>query len=556
MDMDAEAPQAAAASRSRLTSTGRVVAAASVGTVFEWYDFALYGSLAAVLAKKFFAGVDPTTGFIFALLTFAAGFIMRPFGAVVFGRIGDMVGRKKTFLITIVIMGLSTVGVGFLPDYGTVGIAAPITLVSLRMLQGLALGGEYGGAAIYVAEHSPPGRRGLNTSWIVSTGTLGLLLSFGLILLARALTGDAFEDWGWRLPFVFSLPMLAMSVWIRRQMDESPSFQMLKAKQRLSRAPLSEALLDRANLKRIMLAFGLCAGQTCVYYAAALYPTFFLTQVLKVDPTQVNTMVVFATIAAIPFFALVGWLCDRIGRRPVLIAAYLLSLCAYLPVYHAFTHNANRALEAAQERNPVVVEADPQGCSFLFNPVGTRKFTNPCDIARQALASSGVSYSVAERPGATAVVRVGGRTVDAYDANGLPTAEAGAKAAAFNAALRAQLDAAGYPAKADPKDFNAPMIFLLLLVPMILAIASITPIPALLVELFPTRIRYTSMSVPYHFAAGWIGGLLPTVIFALSTLNGNIYFGLWYPIAWTALSLVVCLVFLKETKDVDINADL
>ena len=556
MDMNADAPHAVSASKSRLTSTGRVIAAASVGTVFEWYDFALYGSLAAVLAKKFFAGVDPATGFIFALLTFAAGFIMRPFGAVVFGRIGDMVGRKKTFLITIVIMGLSTVGVGFLPDYGALGIAAPIILVSLRMLQGLALGGEYGGAAIYVAEHSPPHRRGLNTSWIVSTGTLGLLLSFGLILAARTWTGDAFDVWGWRLPFIFSLPMLAASVWIRRQMDESPSFQMLKAKQRLSRAPLSEALLDRANLKRILLAFGLCAGQTCVYYAAALYPTFFLTQVLKVDATQVNTMVVLATISAIPFFALVGWLCDRFGRKPVLIVAYLLSLCAYLPVYHALTHNANPALEAAQSRNPIVVEADPQGCSFLFNPVGTRKFTNACDIARQALAASGVSYSVAERPGVAAVVQVGGQAVAAYDAGGLPAEETGAKATAFSATLRATLAAAGYPAKADPKDFNAPMIFLLLLVPMILAIAAITPIPALLVELFPTRIRYTSMSVPFHFAAGWIGGLLPTVIFALSTLNGNIYFGLWYPIAWTALSLVVCLAFLKETKDVDINADL
>lgn len=542
------------AKKSRLHSASRVVAAAAVGTVFEWYDFALYGSLASVLAKKFFSGVDPITGFIFALLTFAAGFVMRPFGAVVFGRIGDMVGRKKTFMITIVIMGLSTVGVGLLPDYNIMGLAAPIILVTLRMLQGLAIGGEYGGAVIYVCEHSPPHRRAYNTSWIVSTGTAGILLSFGLILGSRSIAGDAFESWGWRLPFLFSLPMLLVSVWIRRQMDESPAFQKLKAEQRLSKSPLSEAFLDRGNLGRLGLAFGLCAGQTCVYYTAVLYPTFFLTQVLKADPTQVNTAVVLATLAAIPFFPLVGWICDRIGRKPVLIASYVLSLCVYFPIFYSLTHYANPALETAQKNYPVVVEADAASCSFMFNPTGTRKFTTACDIARQALAFAGVSYRVSEQPsGAKTLVRIGNETIESYDSVAVPPAEAAAKASAFNNTLRAKLDAAGYPAKADRDAFNGTVVFLLLFAPMVLAVMSIAPVPPLLVELFPTRIRYTSMSIPYHLATGWIGGLLPTTIFALSTLNGDIYFGLWYPLGWTALSLLVCLFFLRETKDVDIT---
>jgi MFS family permease len=543
--------------KTRLHSTTRVIAAASLGTVFEWYDFVLYGSLAAVLAKKFFAGVDPTTGFIFALLTFAVGFLVRPFGALVFGRIGDLVGRKKTFMITIVIMGMATVGVGLLPDYATIGIAAPITLLMLRMAQGLAIGGEYGGAATYVAEHSPPNRRGLNTSWIVSTGTVGLLLSFGVILWARSFAGDEFEAWGWRLPFLFSLPMLVVSVWIRRAMDESPSFQRLKAEQRLSKRPLREAFADPGNLKRILIAFGVCAGQSAVYYTAALYPTFFLTQTLKVDPTQVNTVVVAATLTALPTFLLVGWLVDRIGRKPVLIFAYFAALVALFPIFHALMHYANPVLEAAQARSPVVVEADADGCSFMFNPTGTRKFTSSCDIARQTLASSGVSYSIVSVPGqAAAKVRVGADAVESFDSGRLDAKELAARSSAFTTALKSTLAGAGYPAKADPTQFNAFAVYLLLLAPMVLAIVAITPIPALLVELFPTKIRYTSMSFPFHLAAGWVGGLLPTLTFALSTLNGNIYFGIWYPLIWTAISLLVCMFFLRETKDVDINADM
>lgn len=531
-------------------SMRRVIVAASVGTIFEWYDFTLYGSLASVIAKTFFAAVDPTTGFIFALLTFGIGFVIRPFGALVFGPIGDKIGRKRTFLATIVIMGLATVGVGLLPGYNKIGIAAPILLLSLRMLQGLALGGEYGGAATYVAEHSSKRWRGLNTSWISSTGALGLLLSFVVILVVRTLSGEQFDVWGWRLPFLFSLVLLGVSLWIRMRTHESPAFQALKRDSGLSGAPLSETFLEWKNLKRLLVGlFGICAGMTVVYYTSALYPTFFLVQTLKVDPREVTGVVTLATLTCMPLFIGFGWLCDVVGRKPVLLGGFLLAGATLFPIFHAMTAFANPALARAQRDAPVVLETDTSQCSFMFNPIGSRHFSSPCDVAKQALSAAGVSYAVRSAgPGSPSVVSVGPRTVHWVD-----DASHGA-AATFNAELRQALNAAGYPEKADPATFNKPAVFALLFVLLISMAATVVPTFPALIELFPTRIRYTSISFPYHFASGWIGGLLPTFSFALSAQNGNIFFGLWYPMAWLGFSFIVALLFLPETRNVDIDA--
>jgi hypothetical protein len=538
-------------------STMRVIAAASIGTVFEWYDFTLYGSLATVIAKKFFAGVDPTTGFIFALLTFGVGFIMRPFGAVVFGRVGDRIGRKKTFLVTVVIVGVATVGVGCLPGYDSIGIFAPILLITLRMLQGTALGGEYGGAATYVAEHSPRNRRGLNTSWISSTGTVGLLPSFAVILLVRGLTGEHFDAWGWRIPFIFSVVLLLISVRIRLYMNESPAFALLKNENRLSSAPRSETFLEWANIKRLLVAlFAICGGMTCVYYTAVLYPTFFLTQTLKVDPQEANIVVTLATLTCIPMFLGAGWLCDRFGRKPILLIGFLLTAVTLFPIFRAMTQYANPALASAQSSAPIVIDADPAECSFMFNPVGARHFTSSCDIAKQALSAAGVSYEIRlGATGETTAVHIGNSSVQSYDAKDLDKAHAGARAVAFNTSLGSALDAARYPRKADPASFNKPMVFVLPVVLLAYMALTLVPTAPALVELFPTQIRHTSMSFPYHFASGWIGGLLPTFSFALSAQKGDIYFGLWYPMAWIIGSFVVALLFLKERRNVDLAAD-
>jgi len=536
----------------------KVIFASSLGTVFEWYDFYLYGSLAAIIAKQFFSGLDEGSAFIFALLAFAAGFIVRPFGALVFGRLGDMIGRKYTFLVTILIMGISTFIVGILPNYATIGVAAPVILIALRMLQGLALGGEYGGAATYVAEHSPQGKRGAYTSWIQTTATLGLFLSLMVILGTRTLIGEAaFADWGWRIPFLVSILLLAVSVYIRLSMNESPAFTKMKAEGKTSKAPLSESFGQWKNLKIVILALiGLTAGQAVVWYSGQFYALFFLTQALKVDGATANIMVAISLIIGTPFFVIFGAWSDKIGRKPIIMAGCLLAVVTYFPVFTALTKAANPDLAAAQAANKVTVTANPAECSFQFNPTGTVKFTSSCDIAKQALASASVSYDNIDAPaGTTATITVGTTVIQGYTSKGLSKEDAKTQGDAFKKSLADTLKAAGYPAKADMAKFDkvtvvAILTYLVLLVTMVYG-----PIAAMLVEMFPTRIRYTSMSLPYHIGNGWFGGLLPTTAFAIVAQTGNMYNGLWYPIIIAGMTFVIGMLFVKETKDVDIYAN-
>ncbi|WP_199710588.1 MFS transporter [Noviherbaspirillum cavernae] len=535
----------------------KVIFASSLGTVFEWYDFYLYGSLAAIIAKQFFAGTDPNTAFIFALLAFAAGFIVRPFGALVFGRLGDMIGRKYTFLVTILIMGLSTFLVGLLPNYASIGIAAPIILITLRILQGLALGGEYGGAATYVAEHAPHGKRGAFTSWIQTTATLGLFLSLLVILGTRTAMGEeAFGAWGWRIPFLVSVFLLAISVWIRLSMNESPAFAKMKAEGKTSKAPLTEAFGQWKNLKIVILALvGLTAGQAVVWYTGQFYALFFLQQTLKVDGSTANLLIAASLVIGTPFFIVFGTLSDKIGRKPIIMAGCLIAAVTYFPIFNALTHYANPALETAIKTSPVVVTADPAKCQFLFNPTGTKKFTSSCDIARTVLANSSVSYSTVEAPAGTlASIKIGDKVIQGYDAAGLSAADAAAKDKAFKKDLGDAIKAAGYPTKADPAQMNKGMVLLLLVILVIYVTMVYGPIAAMLVEMFPTRIRYSSMSLPYHIGNGWFGGLLPTTAFALVAYKGDIYYGLWYPIIIALATFVIGMLFVKETKDIDIYA--
>jgi len=529
----------------------RVILASSLGTVFEWYDFYLYGSLAGIISAQFFSGVNPTAGFIFALLAFAAGFAVRPFGALVFGRLGDLVGRKHTFLVTILIMGASTFVVGVLPSYARIGIAAPIILVLLRLLQGLALGGEYGGAATYVAEHAPPGERGSYTSWIQTTATMGLFLSLLVITGCRIVLGEAaFAAWGWRIPFLVSLVLLGISVWIRVKLEESPVFQAMKAEGTTSKAPLREAFGDARNRRLVLIAlFGLTAGQAVVWYTGQFYSLFFLNQTLKVDLQTANILVAVALLLATPFFVLFGRLSDRIGRKPIILAGCLIAALTYFPLFRALTHYANPALEAAQMRAPVVVAADPAECSVQFNPVGTSKFTSSCDVAKAALVKRGVPYANEAAIGA-ATIRVGTMEIPAYDAT---TADSAQKAA-FDEELGAALTTAAYPAKADPARIDTPMVVLILWILVLYVTLVYGPIAAMLVEMFPTRIRYTAMSLPYHIGNGWFGGFLPTTAFAIVAATGNIYAGLWYPVTVAAVTFVVGLVLVRETKDVDLHS--
>jgi MFS family permease len=536
----------------------KVIFASSLGTVFEWYDFYLYGSLAAIIAKQFFSGLDAGSAFIFALLAFAAGFIVRPFGAIFFGRLGDMIGRKYTFLITILIMGLSTFVVGVLPNYASIGVAAPVILIALRLLQGLALGGEYGGAATYVAEHSPHGKRGAYTSWIQTTATLGLFLSLMVILGTRTAIGEAeFADWGWRVPFLVSIFLLAVSVYIRLSMNESPAFAKMKAEGKTSKAPLSESFGQWKNLKIVILALiGLTAGQAVVWYSGQFYALFFLTQALKVDGATANIYVAVSLLIGTPFFIIFGTLSDKIGRKPIIMAGCLLAVLTYFPVFEALTKAANPDLYAAQQKNKVVVTANPRECSFQFNPTGTQKFTSSCDIAKQVLAGASVSYENAVGGADTvASIKIGEVSIPSYTSKGIPADEAKAKDAEFKKAVAENLKLAGYPAKADMAKVDKVMVIAILAYLVLLVTMVYGPIAAMLVEMFPTRIRYTSMSLPYHIGNGWFGGLLPTTAFAIVAQTGNMYNGLWYPIIIAGMTFVIGMLFVKETKDVDIYAN-
>jgi len=537
----------------------RVIFASSLGTVFEWYDFYLYGALSAIISRQFFSGVDETTGFIFALLAFAAGFFVRPFGAIVFGRLGDLVGRKHTFLITIVLMGASTALVGVLPSYESIGVLAPIILIILRLLQGLALGGEYGGAAVYVAEHAPQGKRGLYTSWIQTTATLGLFLSLLVILGCRFAFGENFETWGWRVPFLLSTILLGISVYIRLQLQESPAFLQIKEEGRLAKRPLTEAFGNRANLRLVLLALvGATAGQAVIWYGGQFYALFFLEKMLQVEAASANLIIAAALLIGTPFFVIFGALSDRIGRKPIIMGGCVLAALTYFPTFKAITHAANPALERAVSTAPVSVVADPDACSVQFDPVGKQTFRRSCDVAKSALAKAGVPYTNIEAPaGSVAEVRIGAGSdavvLRSFEGMTLGSAEFKSEAAAFGKSLRSALDNAGYPAKADMSAVNYPLVIALCVWLVLLVTMVYGPIAAWLVELFPTHIRYTSMSLPYHLGNGWFGGFLPVTSFAIVAATGDIYAGLWYPVIVALITAVIGTLFLHDNYRSKIN---
>ncbi len=536
---------------------GLVIGAASVGTVFEWYDFYLYGSLATYITHHFFSGVNETTGYIFALLAFAAGFAVRPFGALVFGRLGDLWGRKNTFLVTMLLMGLSTFVVGLLPSYDQIGIIAPIALVLMRLLQGLALGGEYGGAATYVAEHAPANRRGLYTSFIQITATFGLFLSLIVILATRNLIGeDAFKEFGWRIPFLISVLLLGVSLWIRLQLSESPSFQKMIDEGKGSKKPLADSFAKWGNLKIVILALvGLTAGQAVVWYTGQFYALFFLEKMLKVDGGLTNMLVAISLLIGTPFFVFFGWLSDKIGRKWIIMAGCVLACLTYFPLFKTLTVAANPQLAAAVASAPVTVVADPADCSFQFDPIGKTVFNTSCDLAKSYLAKAGVTYTNAPAAaGAVAQVRIGDTILPSFAGDTLDKAQFAERKKSWEAELGAALTTAGYPTKADSALVNKPLVVGILTLLVIYVTMVYGPIAAMLVEMFPTNIRYTSMSLPYHIGNGWFGGFLPTTAFAMVAATGNIYYGLWYPIVVAGVTAVIGILFLKETKDVDIEA--
>ncbi|MDF2811259.1 MAG: transporter [Microvirga sp.] len=531
----------------------KVIIASSAGTVFEWYDFYLAGSLAVNISQNFVPGTNETAKFIFVLFGFAAGFAVRPFGALFFGRLGDLIGRKYTFLVTMTIMGLATFVVGLLPGYQTIGYAAPTIFIICRLLQGLALGGEYGGAATYVAEHSPQGRRGFYTSWIQTTATVGLFLSLIVILgLRLSMSPEAFAEWGWRIPFLLSIILLGFSIWIRLQLNESPAFVKMKEEGTRSKAPLTEAFGRWDNAKIALIAlFGGTAGQAVVWYTGQFYALFFLTQTLKVDGTTANLLIAFGLLIGTPFFILFGWLSDKIGRKSILLAGCLIAAITYFPLFKMIAQEANPKLIAATEQVKVELTSDPANCGALFDPVGVRTFTRPCDVARRTLANSSIHYELMAGPaGSPLVAKVNGVDVPTTDNTG--------------AAIVAAAQAAGYPKAGDASIVKQPTVggvltdartlkLIGLLFILVLFVTMVYgPIAALLVELFPTRIRYTGMSLPYHIGNGWFGGFLPPTAFAIVAASGNIFAGLWYPIIVALMTFVIGLLFLPETRNRDI----
>ena len=534
-----------------------VIGASSVGTVFEWYDFYLYGSLATFITQHFFSGVNETTGYILALMAFAAGFAVRPFGALVFGRLGDLWGRKNTFLVTMLLMGLSTFVVGLLPSYEQIGVIAPIILIVMRLVQGLALGGEYGGAATYVAEHAPAGRRGFYTSWIQTTATVGLFLSLLVILATRTLVGEeTFAAWAWRVPFLLSILLLGVSLWIRLKLNESPAFTKMVAEGKGAKKPLAESFGNWPNLKIVILALvGLTAGQAVVWYTGQFYALFFLEKMLKVDGALTNTLVATSLLIGTPFFVLFGWLSDRIGRKPIILTGCLLAALTFFPLFKALTVAANPELAAATRSSPVTVIADPADCSVQFDPIGKTVFDTSCDLAKSYLAKAGVSYANLAAPaGTVARLQVGESVIASFPGSALPKAEFTARKGAWEKQVGAVLTQAGYPAKADPAKVDKPLVIAILTILVLYVTMVYGPIAAMLVEMFPTRIRYTSMSLPYHIGNGWFGGFLPTTAFAMVAATGNIYYGLWYPVVVAAATAVIGFLFIRETKDADIDA--
>ncbi len=533
-----------------------VVTASAAGTAFEWYDFFIFGSLTTVIAKHFYADVGEATGYILALLTFGVGFVVRPLGALVFGWFGDRTGRKTTFLVTITLMGVATVAIGLLPDYDQIGMAAPILLLTMRVLQGFALGGEYGGAAIYVAEHAPPKKRGLLTGWIQTTAAFGLIGALSVILATRAILGtEAFNEWGWRIPFLLSALLLIISLWIRLKLNESPAYEAMEAEGGARRAPYKEAFLTWTNGRWVLVAlFGIMIAQGAVWYCGYFYTRFFMERVLKVDVATVDQLVLAITLCSAGMYVFFGWLSDKVGRKPVMLFGMILALVAFFPGFHALTRAANPALAAAQASSPVTVVADPAACALQFDPVGKASFASSCDIAKSVLSNAGVSYdNVAAPAGSPAVVRVGAAEVASVEGTGLAAADLKAARTDVETRVKAALVAAGYPTAADPAGVNFPLTFAILMIFMVAACALYGPQAAALVELFPTRVRYTAMSLPYNIGTGWIGGLLPAASFALVAWSGNIYFGLWYSVGFTLLAVIVSLIWLPETKGRDLH---
>ncbi|MFN7620108.1 MAG: MFS transporter [bacterium] len=533
-----------------------VVAASATGTAFEWYDFFVFGALATVIARHFFADAGETVAYILALLTFGLGFVVRPLGALVFGWFGDRTGRKTTFLVTITLMGVATVAIGLLPDYDQIGIAAPILLLVMRMLQGFALGGEYGGAVVYVAEHAPAKKRGLMTGWIQTTAALGLIGALSVILITRAIVGtEAFDEWGWRIPFLLSALLLGVSLWIRLKLNESPAYRRMEAEGGERRAPFKEAFGTWRNGRFVLIAlFGIMIAQGAVWYCGYFYARFFMERVLRVDTNTIDLVMLAVTAVSAFLYVFFGWISDRIGRKPVMLFGMILALIAIFPGFQALTRAANPALAEAQASSPIVVMADPATCALQFDPIGKTAFASSCDIAKSVLSNAGISYSNVEAaPGAVAVVRIGSVEIASVEGEGLDPAALKAARAGVETRLKAALLEAGYPAKADPERINLPMVFGILMIFMVAATALYGPQAAALVELFPTRVRYTAMSLPYHVGTGWVGGMLPAASFALVAWSGTIYFGLWYTLAFTAVAVVVALIWLPETRGRDMD---